>query len=91
MSSGLRPPGRRRHDHRQWCALAGTATLAAGAAGAAGGLVLTGTLPLKERPIPATTRQGVQSTAGWQPVTGVTVKRGDRITVHFVSGEWTSN
>ena len=85
------PQGRSRRPARPkplWWALAGTATLAAGVAG---GLVLTGTLPLKERPKTATTRQVVQSTAGWQPVTGVSVLRGDRITVQFASGEWTSN
>jgi hypothetical protein len=81
--------------------LAGTAILAAGVAC---GLFLTGTLPLKDDPktpnasnvsstpsTPKTARQVVESTAGWQPVTGVSVHQGDRITVQFVSGEWTAN
>ncbi|MEU6665656.1 hypothetical protein [Streptomyces sp. NPDC046727] len=73
--------------------LAGTAILTAGVAG---GLFLTGTLPLKDdpktpnasnvsstpstpnTPKTGTARQVVASTAGWQPVTGV-------------SGEWTAN
>ncbi|MEU6553120.1 serine/threonine-protein kinase [Streptomyces sp. NPDC046915] len=73
---------------RLWWALAGTAVLAAGVAG---GLFVTGTLPLKEGPKTRTASKVVQSTAGWQPVAGVTVQQGDRITVQFVSGEWTAN
>lgn len=80
--------------NRQRWGLAGTAVLAAGVAG---GLFLTGTLPLKDdpktpnTPKTGTARQVVESTAGWQPVTGVSVLQGDRITVQFVSGEWTAN
>ncbi|MGW7255855.1 serine/threonine-protein kinase [Streptomyces sp. NPDC054834] len=73
---------------RLWWALAGTAVLAAGVAG---GLFLTGTLPLKADPKAGATRQVVQSTAGWQSVTGVSIQRGDRITVQYVSGEWTAD
>ncbi|MGW6903252.1 protein kinase domain-containing protein [Streptomyces sp. NPDC054940] len=61
-------------------ALAGTAVLAAVVVG---GLFLTGTLPLKEDPKTTTTSQVVQSANGWQPVTGVSVQRGDRVTVRF--------
>ncbi|MES4891284.1 protein kinase [Streptomyces sp. NPDC096012] len=86
--------------------LAGTAILTAGVAG---GLLVTGPLPLKDDPKTpnassvssvssisstpkrGTARQVIESTAGWQPVTGVSVHQGDRITVQFVSGEWTAN
>ncbi|NUT26142.1 MAG: hypothetical protein HOV84_09520 [Streptomyces sp.] len=34
------------------------------------------------------TRMWCQSATGWQPVTGVSVQRGDRVTVRFVAGEW---
>ena len=73
---------------RLWWALAGTAVLAGGVAG---GLFLTGTLPLKEEPKTGATSQVVRSAAGWQSVTGMSIQRGDRITVRFVSGEWTAN
>ncbi|MGX5211092.1 hypothetical protein ACWKT3_20845 [Streptomyces violaceus] len=53
------------------------------------GLFLTGTLPLKEDPKATTTSQVVQSANGWQPMTGVSVQRGDQVTVRFLSGEWT--
>ncbi|MFJ1973991.1 serine/threonine-protein kinase [Streptomyces sp. NPDC087903] len=84
------PPQRSRPagPKRLWWTLAGTALLAAGVAG---GLFLTGTLPLKEDPKARTTSQVVQSAAGWQSVTGMSIQRGDRITVQFVSGEWTAN
>ncbi|WP_192583709.1 serine/threonine-protein kinase [Streptomyces albicerus] len=77
-----RPRGRK----RLWWALAGTVVLAAGVAG---GLFLTGALPLKKDPTTTTTSQVVRSTTGWQGVTGVPVQQGDRVTVRFVSGEWT--
>lgn len=75
-------------------ALAGTTVLAAGVCG---GLFLTGVLPLKEGskegpregPRTTTASQVVQSTAGWQEVSGVSVQKGDRVTVRYVSGEWT--
>ncbi|UIX28801.1 serine/threonine-protein kinase [Streptomyces sp. GQFP] len=67
-------------------ALAGTTVLAAGVVG---GLFLTGTLPLTEGPKTTTVNQVVQSATGWQPVTGVAVRRGDQVTVRFVSGAWT--
>jgi hypothetical protein len=73
---------------RLWWALAGTAVLAASVAG---GLFLTGVLPLKDDPKPDTTSQVVRSTAGWQTVADEPVHQGDRITVQFVSGEWTAN
>ncbi|MEU9955107.1 hypothetical protein [Streptomyces sp. NPDC050982] len=31
----------------------------------------------------------MKSTTGWQKVTGVTVRQGDRVTVRFLSGRWT--
>ncbi|UUU25799.1 serine/threonine-protein kinase [Streptomyces sp. DSM 40750] len=71
-----------------WWALAGTAVLAAGTGG---GLFLTGVLPFKEEPTTTTVSQVVQSATGWQPVTGLSVQRGDRVTVRFVSGEWTAD
>lgn len=77
-----RPRGRK----RLWWALAGTAALAAGVAG---GLFVAGVLPLKKDPKTTTTTQVVQSTTGWQGVTGVSVRRGDRVTVRFTSGAWT--
>jgi hypothetical protein len=58
-------------------------------AGVSGGLFLTGVLPFKEAPKTTTTTQVVRSTTGWQSVTRLTVQRGDRVTVRFVSGEWT--
>ncbi|MPY53878.1 serine/threonine-protein kinase [Streptomyces acidicola] len=82
-------------------ALAGTAVLVGGIGG---GLFLTGVLPLKEDavkedpvkedavkedPKTTTTSQVVRSTTGWQRVNGVTVQRGDQVTVRFASGEWT--
>ncbi|MEU3615578.1 serine/threonine-protein kinase [Streptomyces sp. NPDC006872] len=79
-----RPAGRR----RLWWALAGTTVAAAGVVG---GLFATGTLPLKEDPKTTTTRQVVQSATSWQPVAGVSVQRGDTVTVHFLSGEWTGD
>ncbi|MFI1734234.1 serine/threonine-protein kinase [Streptomyces acidicola] len=92
-----RPSG----PNRLLWALAGTAVLVGGVGG---GLFLTGVLPLKEDavkedpvkqapvkegPKTTTTSQVVRSTTGWQRVTGVTVQRGDRVTVRFTSGEWT--
>ncbi|MFG2793784.1 hypothetical protein [Streptomyces sp. NPDC048419] len=85
------PPPQPSHTakpRRPWWALAGTAVLAASVAG---GLFLTGTLPLKNEPKATTAGQVVRSAAGWQSVAGVSVQRGDRITVQFVSGEWTAN
>ncbi|WP_326573491.1 serine/threonine protein kinase [Streptomyces sp. NBC_00481] len=79
-----RPAGRR----PLWWALAGTAVVAAGAVG---GLFLTGVLPFKEDPTTTAVSHVVQSATGWQPVAGVTVRRGDRVTVRFVSGEWTAD
>ncbi|MFE2520985.1 serine/threonine-protein kinase [Streptomyces mirabilis] len=86
--------------------LAGTAILAAGVAGGlfltgtpplkddpktpnAPNVSSTPNTP--NTPKTGTARQVVESTAGWQPVTGVSVHQGDRITVQFVSGEWTAN
>ncbi len=89
------PPGQRSRSavrKRVWWALAGTAVLAAGVVG---GLFLTGTLPLKQDPkttaTTTSTSQVVQSVAGWQSVTGVSVRRGDRVTVRFISGKWTAD
>ncbi len=79
-----RPAGRK----GLWWALAGTAVLAAGGAG---GLFLSGLLPLEKEPTTTTVSHVVQSATGWQPVTGVAVRRGDRVTVRFVSGEWTAD
>ncbi|MEU5634732.1 serine/threonine-protein kinase [Streptomyces rishiriensis] len=73
---------------RLWWALAGTAVLAAGAGG---GLVVTGVLPLKKGPRTTTVSQVVQSATGWQPVAGAVVRRGDQVTVRFVSGQWTAD
>ncbi|TRO59950.1 serine/threonine-protein kinase [Streptomyces sp. IB201691-2A2] len=80
------PPSRPRGAKRLWWALAGTTVLAAGVGG---GLFVTGVLPLTKDPITTTTRQAVKSTTGWQQVKGVSVRQGDRITVRFVSGQWT--
>ncbi|WP_328352490.1 serine/threonine protein kinase [Streptomyces sp. NBC_00445] len=89
-TTSLRPPPQRssrsRGPKRLLWAVAGTAVLAAGVGG---GLFLTGVLPLKEDPKTRTTSQDVTSTAGWQGVSGVSVQRGDRVTVRFASGEWT--
>ncbi|AOR36720.1 hypothetical protein BFF78_41780 [Streptomyces fodineus] len=79
-----RPPG----PKRLWWALAGAAVLVAGVGG---GLFLTGALPIKENPKTKATSQVVQSATGWQPVTGASVRRGDLVTVRFVSGEWTAD
>ncbi|MEU8974635.1 serine/threonine-protein kinase [Streptomyces monashensis] len=73
---------------RLWWALAGAVALVAGVGG---GLFLTGVLPVKEHPKTTVTSQVVQSANGWQPVTGVSVRRGDQVTVRFVSGEWTAD
>lgn len=89
-TTSLKPPSRRssrpRGRRRLWWALAGTAVVVAGVGV---GLFLTGTLPLKKGPTTTTTSQVVQSAAGWQSVTGVSVQQGDRVTIRFVSGEWT--
>ncbi|MEV0935271.1 serine/threonine-protein kinase [Streptomyces phaeochromogenes] len=79
------PSSRHRGAKRLLWALVGTAVLAAGVGG---GLFLTGVLPLKKDPVTTTTRQAVKSTTGWQRVTGVTVRQGDKVTVRFVSGQW---
>lgn len=85
-SSGPSPrPARRRGT---WWALGGTAVLAAGAVG---GLFLSGAPPFEKRPTTTTVSHVVQSATGWQPVTGVAVRQGDQITVRFVSGEWTAD
>ncbi|MFD9396354.1 serine/threonine-protein kinase [Streptomyces sp. NPDC060000] len=81
-------PSRSAGPKRLWWAAAGTAVLAAGVAG---GLFLTGGLPLKEDPKTTTVRQVVQSATGWQPVTGAAVQSGDQVTVRFVSGRWTAD
>lgn len=70
-----------------WAA-AGTAVLAAGVGG---GMFLTGVPPFTKEPRTTTVSQVVQSATGWQPVTGAAVRRGDRVTVRFVSGEWTAD
>ncbi|MGW3283436.1 serine/threonine-protein kinase [Streptomyces sp. NPDC001002] len=69
-------------------AFVGTAVLVAGVVG---GLFLTGTLPPEDGPETTTTGYVVKSATSWQPVTGVTVQRGDRVTVRFVSGQWTAD
>ncbi|MGW1282609.1 serine/threonine-protein kinase [Streptomyces sp. NPDC002586] len=79
-----RPPG----PKRLWWALSAAAVLVAGVGG---GLFLTGALPFKEGPKTTATSQVVQSATGWQPVTGASVRRGDLVTVRFVSGEWTAD
>ncbi|MFI6934901.1 serine/threonine-protein kinase [Streptomyces sp. NPDC050287] len=81
-----RQPSRPRGGKGLWWALASAMVLAAGAVGA---LFLTGVLPPNEDPKTTTTSQVVRSTTGWQKVTGAAVQRGDRVTVQFVSGEWT--
>ncbi|MFK0023112.1 serine/threonine-protein kinase [Streptomyces sp. NPDC090798] len=85
-TTSLKPPSRPRGPKRLWWVLAGTAVLVAGVGG---GLLLTGVLPFKEDPKTTATSQVVRSTNGWQPVTGVSVQRGDPVTVRYVSGEWT--
>ncbi|MFI6662679.1 serine/threonine-protein kinase [Streptomyces sp. NPDC050523] len=89
-TASLAPPQapRTTWSKRTWWALAGTAVLTAGVAG---GLFLTGTLPIKDDPKAETTRQVVRSASGWQSVAGVSVRRGDRVTVQFVSGAWTTD
>jgi hypothetical protein len=69
-------------------ALAATALLAAGVVG---GLFLTGILPPKDDPRTTTVSQVVQSANSWQPVAGVSVQRGDKVTVRFVTGQWTAD
>src|SRR5262249_51167169 len=61
------------------------------AAGVVGGLFVSGAPPFKEGPQTTTVRKVVRSAAGWQSVTGVSVQRGDRVTVRFVSGKWTAD
>ncbi|MFC8664244.1 serine/threonine-protein kinase [Streptomyces sp. NPDC057199] len=77
---------RSRGTKRLGWTLAATAVLAAGVAG---GLFLTGVLPLTKDPVTTTTRQAVKSTTGWQPVRDVTIQQGDKVTVRFISGQWT--
>ncbi|NEA98089.1 serine/threonine-protein kinase [Streptomyces sp. SID13726] len=79
-----RPAGRK----RLWWALAGTAVLAAGALG---GLFLAGAPPFEGAPETTTVSQVVQSATGWQPVAGVSVHQGDKVTLRFVSGQWTAD
>ncbi|MEU1180120.1 hypothetical protein ABZ464_21160 [Streptomyces sp. NPDC005820] len=64
---------------------------AAVAAAAVGGLFLTGVLPLQEDPKTTTVSQVVQSGTGRQAVSGLTVQRGDQVTVRFVAGKWTAD
>ncbi|MFG3294014.1 hypothetical protein ACGF3G_35095 [Streptomyces sp. NPDC048179] len=73
---------------RLWRGLATTVVVAAGVVG---GLFLSGAPPCKEGPQTTTVRKVVRSAAGWQSVTGVSVQRGDRVTVRFVSGKWTAD
>lgn len=87
LAPSPRPPSRPRGPKRLWWALAGTAALAAAVTG---GLFSAGVLPPEDAPKTTTVSQVVQSATGWQPVTGVSVQRGDRVTVRFVSGEWTA-
>ncbi|MET8535097.1 hypothetical protein ABZV67_25045 [Streptomyces sp. NPDC005065] len=63
---------------RLWWVLAGATVLTAAAGD---GLLLTGVLPLK---VPTTTVSQVVQSAAQAPV-----QQGDRVTVRFVSGEWT--
>lgn len=79
------PSSRPRGPKRLLWAMAGVVVLAAGVGG---GLFLTGVLPPKEAPKTTTTSQVIQSTAGWQGNTEVSVQRGDRVSVS-ASGEWT--
>ncbi|MEW2045435.1 serine/threonine-protein kinase [Streptomyces sp. NPDC005476] len=83
-----RGPARSRGRKRLGWAAAGTAVLAAGVGG---GMFLAGVPPFTEEPMTTTVSQVVQSATGWQPVTGAAVRRGDRVTVRFVSGEWTAD
>ncbi|MER6410162.1 serine/threonine-protein kinase [Streptomyces humidus] len=70
-------------------ALAGTMV----AAGVVAGLFFTGVLPPEKETGPRTTTVGqvVRSANGWQPVAGAVVRRGDQVTVRFVSGQWTAD
>ncbi|MFC8515932.1 serine/threonine-protein kinase [Streptomyces sp. NPDC057257] len=81
--------GRPARPRRLRWVLAGTAVLAAGAVG---GLFLAGWPPFEDGPKAETTTvsQVVQAGAGWQAVTGVSVRRGDQVAVRFVSGQWTA-
>ncbi|WP_157857421.1 serine/threonine-protein kinase [Streptomyces yerevanensis] len=79
------PSSRPRGPKRLLWTMAGVVVLAAGVGG---GLFLTGVLPPKEAPKTTTTSQVIQSTAGWQGITEVSVQRGDRVSVS-ASGEWT--
>ncbi|AXG58875.1 putative serine/threonine protein kinase [Streptomyces lincolnensis] len=87
-SLSRRRSSRRAGPKRLWWALSGTAVLAAGVAG---GLFLSGVLPIEEDPRTTTVSEVVQSATGWQPVTAVSVQRGDQVRVRFVSGEWTAD
>ncbi|WP_200301729.1 serine/threonine-protein kinase [Streptomyces adelaidensis] len=91
-TTSLRPcpgqPSRPAGPRRVLWALAGTAVLAAGVVG---GLFLGGVLPLKADPKTTTAGRTVESATGWQPVSGVSVQQGDKVTVRFLSGEWTAD
>lgn len=69
-------------------AVSRTAVLAAGVVGR---LFLTGTLPPDDGPRTTTTTQIVQSATGRQSMPGVSVRRGDTVTVRSVSGRWTAD
>jgi hypothetical protein len=59
------------------------------AGGTAGGLFLTGVLPPEDGPVTTTVSRTVSSTGGWQSVRSVSVRRGDRVMVRSVTGQWT--
>ncbi|MFE7441224.1 protein kinase [Streptomyces chartreusis] len=82
-----RRPGRK----RLWWALAGTSVLVAAAGSAA---FFTGMPPFTEGnvekdPKATVVNQVIQAASGWQNVAGLSLRKGDRVTVRFVDGEWT--
>ncbi|MEU6354545.1 protein kinase [Streptomyces sp. NPDC047072] len=87
-TTSLRPAQTKPRRKRFLWALSGTAVLAAGVVGA---LFLTGVLPPDTAPETTTTTQVVQSAAGWQSATGVSVRKGDTVTIRSVSGQWTAD
>jgi serine/threonine protein kinase len=86
LTPAHQPASRPRGPKRLLWAMAGMVVLTAGVGG---GLFLTEVLPPKEDPKTTTTSQVIQSTAGWQKMTGVSVQRGDRVSVWSTSGAWT--
>lgn len=82
------PPRRPRRNGRRrlaWTLAGAVVTVAA----AAGGLLATGVLSFGPTEKTTTAHHVVRSTQAWQPVKGIPVRRGDKVSVRVVSGSWT--